>query len=109
MNVPRITLRVRATNRQSGLAQLEAATIDLAIGHYPEVKAWHEREVLFSERWVCVGCDCNRALPSGPELNVKEYSASPHLVVLHERTATEVTHSAMSTRCYALTHWSRVG
>ena len=85
MNVPRITLRVRATDRQSGLALLEAGAIDLVIGYFPEVKGWHEREVLFSERWVCVGCDCNRALPAGPELSIQEYSASPHLRVFCTR------------------------
>jgi DNA-binding transcriptional LysR family regulator len=45
------------------------------------VKSWHERETLFSERWVCVGCDCNPVLPQSDQLSLKEYFASPHLVV----------------------------
>jgi hypothetical protein len=49
---PGVTLSVRAVDRGTGLDLLDASAIDLATS-----------EALFSERWVCVGCDCNDALP----------------------------------------------
>jgi hypothetical protein len=62
---PDITLTIRAVNRDTGLDLLDASAIDVAIGYFPRIKGWHASDLLFSERWVCVGCDCNDALPIG--------------------------------------------
>ena len=78
---PGVTLSVRAVDRGTGLELLDASAIDLAIGYFPEIKSWHASEALFSERWVCVGCDCNDALPVRNRLTLKQYLANPHLVV----------------------------
>ena len=78
---PGIRLQVRAINRVTGLELLDTAAIDIAIGSFPTIKSWHERGSLFSENWVCVGCDCNEMLPRHDQISLDAYLASPHLVV----------------------------
>ena len=78
---PGIRLHVRAINRVTGLELLDTAAIDLAIGSFPTIKSWHECGSLFSENWVCVGCDCNEMLPRDDQISLDAYLASPHLVV----------------------------
>lgn len=80
-DAPGITLTVRAINRDSGLELLDTSVVDLAIGYFPETKSWQASDALFSERWVCVGCDCNDALPNNNRLTLKQYLRNPHLVV----------------------------
>jgi DNA-binding transcriptional LysR family regulator len=78
---PGIRLHVRAINRVTGLELLDTAAIDLAIGTFPSIKSWHKRRLLFSENWVCVGCDCNPMLPEQDQISLDTYLASLHLVV----------------------------
>jgi DNA-binding transcriptional LysR family regulator len=78
---PGIRLHVRATNRVTGLEALDTAAVDLAIGSFPAIKSWHRSESLFSENWVCVGCDCNSMLPQSDQITLDAYLAGPHLVV----------------------------
>jgi DNA-binding transcriptional LysR family regulator len=78
---PDITLTIRAVNRDTGLDLLDTSAVDVAIGYFPRIKRWHASDPLFSERWVCVGCDCNDALPTGDRLTLKQYLKNRHLVV----------------------------
>lgn len=80
-DAPGITLNIRAVNRDTGLDLLDASTIDIALGYFPTTKSWHANDELFSEHWVCVGCDCNSALPRNGRLTLKQYLKNPHLVV----------------------------
>jgi DNA-binding transcriptional LysR family regulator len=80
-DAPGVPLKVRAVNRDTGLELLDASAVDLAIGYFPKIKRWHASDTLFSERWVCVGCDCNEALPKNNRLTLKQYLTNRHLVV----------------------------
>jgi DNA-binding transcriptional LysR family regulator len=80
-DAPEITLTIRAVNRDTGLDLLDASAVDITIGYFPRIKRWHASDALFSERWVCVGCDCNDALPKNNRLTLKEYLRNRHLVV----------------------------
>jgi DNA-binding transcriptional LysR family regulator len=80
-DAPGITFTIRAVNRDTGIELLDAFAIDLAIGYFPEIRRWHASDALFSERWVCIGCDCNDALPANNRLTLNQYLKNPHLVV----------------------------
>jgi len=80
-DAPGITFTIRAVNRDTGIELLDVSAIDLAIGYFPKIKRWHRSDALFSERWVCIGCDCNDALPASNRLTLNQYLKNPHLVV----------------------------
>lgn len=85
---PGITLNIRAVNRDTGLDLLDASAIDVAVGYFPKIKRWHAHETLFSEHWICVGCDCNDALPKRDRLTLKQYLKNRHLVVSSRENGT---------------------
>lgn len=87
-DAPGITFAIRAVNRDTGLDLLDASAIDLAIGYFPSIKHWQTRESMFSERWVCVGCDCNDVLPKGNRLTLKQFLQHGHLVVSSRENGT---------------------
>jgi DNA-binding transcriptional LysR family regulator len=76
---PHVKIQVKSGNRQQLLAQLDSGEIDLICGLFPDKIAWHEQQLLFSERFVCV---CRQDLPSiGDTLSLEEYVNADHLLV----------------------------
>lgn len=76
---PKITIRVRVSDRQKALKMLDNGDIDLAIGFFPESSSWHRMQFLFAERFVCV-CSQNNAIAQEP-LALESYLAASHLLV----------------------------
>jgi DNA-binding transcriptional LysR family regulator len=76
---PHVKIQVKSGNRQQLLAQLDRGDIDLICGLFPDKIAWHEQQLLFSERFVCV---CRQDRPSiGETLSIEEYVNADHLLV----------------------------
>jgi DNA-binding transcriptional LysR family regulator len=76
---PRIQLQVRATDRQEALSLLDEDQIDLAIGFYPKHSNWHQQEMLFEEKFVCVCCQNHPII--NKHLTLTNYLAASHLLV----------------------------
>ncbi|CAN1211151.1 LysR family transcriptional regulator [Tumidithrix helvetica PCC 7403] len=76
---PHLQLQVRATDRQEVLTLLDEDRIDLAIGFHPQQAAWHQKQELFKERFVCV-CRQNHPSVRSP-LTLETYLAASHLLV----------------------------
>lgn len=76
---PHVKIQVRSGNREQQLALLDNGEIDLICGLFPNKIAWHEQQLLFSERFVCI---CRQAHPSiGDTLSLEEYVNADHLLV----------------------------
>jgi DNA-binding transcriptional LysR family regulator len=76
---PHVKIQVRSGNREQQLALLDNGEIDLMCGLFPNKIAWHERQLLFRERFVCV---CRQNHPSiGDSLSLEEYVNANHLLV----------------------------
>ncbi len=76
---PHVKIQVRSGNRDRQLALLDSGEIDLICGLFPNRVAWHERQLLFQERFVCV-CRCEH--PSiGDTISLAEYVNADHLLV----------------------------
>jgi LysR family transcriptional regulator, mexEF-oprN operon transcriptional activator len=50
----RPALRLRSLDRDAALIALDEGALDLAVGYLPRVRRWHERQVLYEERHVCL-------------------------------------------------------
>jgi DNA-binding transcriptional LysR family regulator len=76
---PHVKIQVRSGNREQQLALLDNGEVDLMCGLFPNKIAWHEQQLLFQERFVCV---CSRNHPSlGDTLSVQEYVDADHLLI----------------------------
>jgi DNA-binding transcriptional LysR family regulator len=76
---PHIKIQVRSGNREQQLALLDNGEIDLMCGLFPNKTAWHEQQLLFQERFVCV---CRRNHPLiGDTISLDDYVATDHLLV----------------------------
>lgn len=76
---PHVKIQVRSGNRQQLLSRLDNGEIDLMCGLFPNKIAWHEQQLLFRERFVCV---CREDHPSiGDTLSLDEYINADHLLL----------------------------
>jgi DNA-binding transcriptional LysR family regulator len=76
---PQVKIQVKSGDRQLRLALLDSGKIDLLCGLIPDRIAWHQKQLLFQERFVCV---CRRDHPSiGDTLSVQDYVNTDHLLV----------------------------
>jgi DNA-binding transcriptional LysR family regulator len=76
---PHVRIQVRSGNREQQLVMLDNGEIDLMCGLFPNKTAWHEQQLLFQERFVCV---CRRNHPSiGDTISLDDYVATDHLLV----------------------------
>jgi DNA-binding transcriptional LysR family regulator len=76
---PNIKIQVRSGDRQHLLSLLDSGEVDLLCGVFPERIAWHQEELLFQERFVCV---CRRNHPTiGDSLSLADYLRVSHLLV----------------------------
>lgn len=73
-----MALSVRALDRRSAPAMLDAGEIDLAIGLFPKVQPWHERQALFDEDHACLFDGARLGLHA--PLSLEDYVARPHIV-----------------------------
>ncbi len=76
---PHVKIQVKSGDRQLRLALLDSGEIDLLCGLIPEQIAWHEKQLLFQERFVCV-CRSERSF-IGDALSLQEYVNAAHLLV----------------------------
>lgn len=76
---PKIKIRVRSIDRYRGLKMLDASEIDLGVGPFPEHSSWHQQQLLFEERSVCV-CSRNN-LKTRETITLEEYLSASHLLV----------------------------
>ncbi len=76
---PQVKIQVKSGDRQHRLELLDKGEIDLLCGLIPERIAWHEKQLLFREQFVCV---CRRDRPIIDDtLSLQEYLAADHLLV----------------------------
>jgi DNA-binding transcriptional LysR family regulator len=76
---PHVKIQVRSGNREQQLALLDSGEIDLICGLFANKIAWHEKQFLFQEQFICV---CRRDHPSiGNTISLEEYAHADHLLV----------------------------
>jgi DNA-binding transcriptional LysR family regulator len=76
---PHVKIQVRSGNREQQLALLDSGEIDLICGLFANKIAWHEKQLLFQEQFVCV---CRRDHPLiGNTISLEEYAQAAHLLV----------------------------
>jgi DNA-binding transcriptional LysR family regulator len=76
---PQVRIQVKSGNREQLLALLDSGAIDLICGLFPNKIAWHEKQLLFQEKFVCV---CRQDHPLiGDSLSLEEYVKADHLLV----------------------------
>lgn len=74
----RPVLRLRSLDRDAALVALDEGEIDLAVGYLPQIRRWHDREVLYEEGHVCL---FNPRLLSLPvPLSLEAYIAHGHIM-----------------------------
>ncbi|MDR6774828.1 LysR family transcriptional regulator [Azospirillum sp. BE72] len=74
----RVSVALRSLDPDAMLDALDDGTLDLAIGYLPEVRRWHDRQVLYRETHVCL---YNPDLvPVTPPIGLEDYTRYPHLM-----------------------------
>jgi DNA-binding transcriptional LysR family regulator len=76
---PHVKIQVKSGDRQLQLALLDNGEIDLLCGLFPEQIAWHEKQLLFREQFVCV-CRSDRLFIEDT-LSLQDYVNAAHLLV----------------------------
>jgi len=72
-------LKVINADRTNAPAMLDRGELDLAIGLFPEVPAWHEKRKLFDEDFVCVFDP--RVIRASSPITLEEFAAHQHVLV----------------------------
>ncbi|MGI2903560.1 LysR family transcriptional regulator [Tolypothrix sp. VBCCA 56010] len=75
---PKVKIQVRSTNWMRSPKLLDADEIDLAIGHCPQFQAWHTRQLLYQEHFVCLFAEKFKIQKA---IALEEYIAASHLLV----------------------------
>ncbi|BAI76673.1 HTH-type transcriptional activator (plasmid) [Azospirillum sp. B510] len=74
----RVSVSLLNLDPDATLNALDDGTLDLAIGYQPELRRWHDRQVLYRETHVCL---YNPALvPVKPPIGLEDYTRYPHLM-----------------------------
>lgn len=74
----RVSVALRNLDPDAMLDALDDGTLDLAIGYLPELRRWHDRQVLYRETHVCL---YNPDLvPVTPPIGLEDYTRYPHLM-----------------------------
>lgn len=80
---PNVTIKVTSMPRLATAQALESGTADLAIGYLPDLhKSGFVQQRLFKHAYVCIARHDHPRLRG--RINLKEYLATPHAVVLPE-------------------------
>jgi DNA-binding transcriptional LysR family regulator len=76
---PQVKIQVRSGNREQQLVMLDNDEIDLMCGLFPNTMSWHEQQLLFQEKFVCL---CRQDHPSiGDTISLDDYVNTDHLLV----------------------------
>lgn len=78
-HAPQASLAVINADRTNAPAMLDRGELDLAIGLFPEVPAWHEKRKLFDEDFVCVFDP--RVIRASSPITLEEFAAHQHVLV----------------------------
>jgi len=106
---PGLDLVITQASRERMLAQVNDGEVDLALGVFPDAPDTLQREVLFSEAFICLAD--KRFLPAKGELTLKEWLARPHIKLAAEPDAVDEIERALLARglkrriCVSLVHW----
>jgi len=76
---PGTSIAVRNADRSNASQLIDAREIDLAIGLFPEVAAWHRKARIFEEGHACVFNP--KLVKVSLPITSKEYVAHPHILV----------------------------
>ncbi|RUR85086.1 LysR family transcriptional regulator [Chlorogloeopsis fritschii PCC 9212] len=76
---PHIKIQIRSSNWQKAPKLLDANEIDLAIGYCPQYQTWHQRQILYEERFVCV--TNAKQFKKRKAITLDEYITASHLLV----------------------------
>lgn len=76
---PNVRIQVRSSTWQKGPKLLDADEIDLALGHFPEISSWHQKQMLYSETFICVAS--TERFKKRKRLTLDEYMDALHLLV----------------------------
>lgn len=93
---PRISVQIRAGNRQKLLSLLDDGQLDLVCGVFHEKIAWHREHLLFKEDFVCV---CRKDHPVIQKtLSLDEYLSVSHLLISLKEDRIGLVDSLLSKR-----------
>jgi LysR family transcriptional regulator, mexEF-oprN operon transcriptional activator len=73
------SLAVVSADRSDAPAMLDAGELDLAIGLFPAPPAWHDRQVLFEEDFVCAFHP--RLINATSPISIEDFVLHPHVLV----------------------------
>ncbi len=76
---PNLKIQVRTGDRQQLFDLLDNGKVDLICGVFPEQIPWHQEQLLFQERFVCV-CRQDHSLIQD-SLSLEEYLTTSHLLI----------------------------
>ncbi|HBC43424.1 MAG TPA: LysR family transcriptional regulator [Pseudanabaena sp.] len=76
---PNLKIQVRTGDRQQLFDLLDNGKVDLICGVFPEQISWHQEQLLFLERFVCV-CRQDHSLIKS-SLSLEEYLSTFHLLI----------------------------
>lgn len=76
---PGASIAVRNADRTNASQLIDAREIDVAIGLFPEVAAWHRKARLFEEEHACVFNP--KLVKVSVPISPKQYVAHPHILV----------------------------
>jgi LysR family transcriptional regulator, mexEF-oprN operon transcriptional activator len=77
-NAPQASIAVLNADRSNAPAMLESGALDLAIGLFPSVPDWLDKDVLFQDDFVCL-YDSTRIKLSAP-VSLNDYASHPHVL-----------------------------
>ena len=75
---PGISLRLRSTNRDGILEELDAGRLDLGIGVFDHGQTHHKRRQLYTDRFLCLFCA--EQLNLAPPISLQDYLRWPHVL-----------------------------
>lgn len=86
-SAPQVRIQVKSSTRHTAPDLLDQDKVDLALGYFPHFSAWHQRQTLYPETFVCVAnSDFFKRCFKGnskrkQRLTLEEYISAPHLLV----------------------------
>ncbi len=75
---PRVSLRLRPINRIAVLEELDAGSLDLAIGVFTQGQVHHKRRPLYTENFLCLFS--SEQLELTPPISLDDYLRVPHIL-----------------------------
>jgi LysR family transcriptional regulator, mexEF-oprN operon transcriptional activator len=73
-----IAIAIISLDPEATLDAMDNGSIDMAIGYFPTIRRWHDRQSLYTEKLVCLFNA--RLVPLEPPISLEDYTRFPHLM-----------------------------